>query len=292
MQNQRTFGFLALLVTALLWSFLGLLGKIALHNGLDPFTSAYFRTLFAAIAFFLHCACTGALRVPVKDAATLALFGAWGIGVYYSCAQYTILHSGAAMDIILQYTAPFWVTLFARLFFRETLVSRQWVALFLSALGALLVCLSGGSIQEAPSLAGIATGIVSGICYASHYPFTRIWQRKYGAPTIFFYMLLGGVLYLSLLTGFLSPSLPKMTPVLWLSTGAMGLACTYCAFLFFAYGIRRIGLVEAAITSEAEPVLSIFWVWLIFNEHFPTIGWAGSFLILFSVFITSLGKKS
>ncbi len=126
-ENQKTSGLLALLATAILWSFLGMLGKFAMQNGLHPFSSALLRTLFATAAFFLHCLITGAVRIAVKDAFILGLFGAWGIGVYYSFAQYTILHSGAAMDIILQYTAPFWVTLFARIFFmRESSLCSGW----------------------------------------------------------------------------------------------------------------------------------------------------------------------
>ncbi len=290
-ENQKTLGLLALLATALLWSFLGLLGKVALQNGLHPFTSAFFRTLFAATAFFLHCTITGAIRIAVKDAFILVLYGAWGIGVYYSCAQYTILHSGAAMDIILQYTAPFWVTLFARFLFHEKIVSLQRLALFLTATGAFFVCLSGGSLQEEPSLLGISTGLVSGICSATLFPVTRVGQKKYQAPTIFFYMLLGGCLYLFTLTHLLSIPFPAMTTPLLLSTGTMGLACTYGAFLCFAYGIRRIGLVEAVITSGVEPVLSVFWVWLVFNEQFPPIGWIGSIMILVSVFTVNYAKR-
>ncbi len=165
------------------------------------------------------------------------------------------------------------------------------MALFLTATGALFVCLSGGSLDEAPSLCGIATGIVTGICYATHYPFTRVWQKKYRAPTIFFYMLLGGCISLFFLSGILSIPFPAMTSPRLLSTGTMGLVCTYVAFLCFAYGIRRIGLVEAVVTSGVEPVLSIFWVWLFFNEHFPPIGWVGSFLIVVSVFTVNYAKR-
>ncbi|MBO4313242.1 MAG: DMT family transporter, partial [Desulfovibrio sp.] len=98
-------GTVFIVLTAVLWSFLGLISKYCMARGMAP----------------MHCAFTGILRIPPRHVLLLMLFGVWGIGVYYTCAQYTIRLVGAARDIVLQYTAPVWVAIFARLLFRERL---------------------------------------------------------------------------------------------------------------------------------------------------------------------------
>ncbi|MBR5347380.1 MAG: DMT family transporter, partial [Deltaproteobacteria bacterium] len=114
-------GLLWIVATATLWSFLGLIGKFCLAQGMPPIQCAFWRCVFGGAAFFLHCAFAGSLRIPARHALLFMLFGVWGFGVFYSCAQYTFQLAGAATDIILQYTAPVWVALFARLLFRERL---------------------------------------------------------------------------------------------------------------------------------------------------------------------------
>ncbi|MBQ7584770.1 MAG: EamA family transporter [Desulfovibrionaceae bacterium] len=282
---------MAIILTALLWSFIGLLSKFCLQSGMQPLQSAYYRSFFGLIAFLLHSLFLGQLRIPFKDALKLMSFGAWGIGVYYSFAQITIELAGAAMDIILQYTAPFWVVIFARIFFNEVLTKLKFLALSIAFIGTLSVCLSGGSLPTEAPILGIITGLVTGLCYASHFPFTRFWQQKYPSGVVFTYMLAGGSLALALVNHF-NQSLswpPNLSSFGALVT--LGLACTYFAFLTYGYSLRHIGLVQAVIISELEPVLSMFWVWLFFGESFSALGWGGSFLIILAVLLLVVWKE-
>ncbi len=287
-------GTVFIVLTAVLWSFLGLISKYCMARGMAPMHCAFWRCLFGFAAFFLHCAFTGILRIPPRHVLLLMLFGVWGIGVYYTCAQYTIRLVGAAMDIVLQYTAPVWVAIFARLLFRERLDRVKAVSMALAAAGAVCVCLSGGSLPQAAtagSWIGIATGLVTGLCYASHYPFTRWWQTRYPTAVIFTWMLAGGALALFFVTQCSLPLRLGFPATVWLACAATGVLCTYLAFVCYGAALRRISLVRAVITSELEPVLSMLWVWLFFGECFSPVGWAGSALIILSVLILGLAGR-
>ncbi|MCR5562871.1 MAG: DMT family transporter [Desulfovibrio sp.] len=299
MKNARTAdpmlaGTVFIVLTAVLWSFLGLISKYCMAHGMAPLHCAFWRCLFGFAAFFLHCAATGLLRIPLRHILFLMLFGVWGIGVYYTCAQYTIQLVGAAMDIVLQYTAPVWVALFARLFFRERLSRVKIVSMALAAAGAVCVCLSGGSLPQAAtagSWIGIATGLVTGLCYATHYPFTRWWQTRYPTAVIFTWMLAGGALALYAVTQRSLPLRFNFPLSVWLACAATGMLCTYLAFVCYGAALRRISLVQAVIMSELEPALSMLWVWLFFGECFSPTGWAGSALIVLSVLILGLSGR-
>ncbi len=290
-QRRKLAGTLFILLTAVLWSVLGLISKYCMAQGMLPLECAFWRCFFGCAAFFLHCGLLGELRIPLRHALLFMAFGVWGIGVYYSCAQFTIKLVGAAMDIILQYTAPFWVAVFARLLFGERLTPVKLAALAIASLGTVCVCLSGGSLPDkSSSLAwlGIVTGLLTGLCYASHYPFTRWWQRRYPAPVIFTWMLAGGTLALLVVTALTEPLHFAFSVPVWLASAAMGLLCTYLAFVCYGEALKRISLVRAVVTCELEPVLAMFWVWLFFGEQFRSIGWFGSALIIASVLVLSL----
>ena len=279
-----------IIATALLWSALGLLGKICITAGMPPLQSALFRAIFGCLAFLVHCAVTGRLRVPAGDAAKMMLFGAWGIGAYFAFMQTTIKMAGAAMDIVLQYTAPFWVALFAWWFFRERLTRVKCVGVIVGAVGTVCVCLSGGSLpdQESVCWIGIVTGLLSGLCYATQFPFTRLMRERYPTSVIFAWTMLGGVAVLAVVNILVVPMRFDLPLRVWPASMTMGVACTYLAFVCYAKALERISLVRAVVTAELEPVLSMFWVWLAFGESFSPIGWAGSACIVVAVIYMSL----
>ena len=289
-QGKHGCGVFWIVLTALLWSFLGLMSKYCLAAGMTPLDCALYRALFGFLAFFVHCACTGLLRRPGWHELLFMAFGMWGIGCYFALAQMTIKLSGAAMDIILQYTAPFWVAIFAWRFFGERLSRAKLVSIGIASVGTFCVCCSGGSIPQGFSALGIATGLASGLCYATHYPFVRYWQGRYPSSVIFTWMLAGGVLLLLLLR----PEIPDRPPfplAVWAMSVSTGVLCTYLAFICYGLALQRISLVQAVVTSELEPVLSMLWVWLAFDESFGILGWLGSACIVFSVFALSVARS-
>lgn len=279
-----------IVLTAVLWSFLGCLGKYCLAAGMTPAQCAFWRAAFGGGAFLLHGLATGRLGLPGRRELLFMLFGAWGIGCYYLLMQWTIRLSGAAMDIILQYTAPFWVALFAWRLYGERLTPAGLTALAVAAAGTLCVCLSGGSLPEGFSPLGLATGLASGLCYATHFPFIRYWQARCPAPVLFSWMLAGGALALlpALAAG---PALRlDFAPPVWGASAASGLVCTWLAFICYGEALRRISLVQAAVASELEPVLSLVWLWLVFGERFSPLGWVGSACIVLAVLCLTLSR--
>lgn len=279
-------GYFWIILTAFFWSLVGVLSKVCMAEGVAPLETAFWRAAFGLLFFLGHTLFTRQIAVPPRVAANFILFGVWGIGVFYSVTQYAIKLSGAAMAVVLMYTAPIWVAVISRFLFGETISGRKLGAIGVALCGTALVCFSGGSLPGQHSWVGIACGIIIGMSYASHYPFYRWWQDRYSTATIYFYSLVGGLVALYLV----SPVHFSHSPHVWLCLALLGACTSYFAYLCYGLALKRIGLVRAAVTCYLEPVLSTFWVWLFWQESFTLMGWLGSILVLGAVLLLSLDK--
>lgn len=215
--SKQVTGYLYVLAAAVLWSLIGPFSKICMEEGLAPLEVAFWRALLGGICFFAQTGICGGARIPVKHAMFFCLFGVLSISVFFSSLQISIQLSGAAMAMVLLYTAPAWVAVFSRILFHESFSSRKGIALALALFGTALVCFSGGSLNAEPSVLGIVCGLISGLCYASHFPFYVWWQPRYSTATLYAYMLLGGALALLPFVDFAPPARGRHGPTCWRS---------------------------------------------------------------------------
>lgn len=287
MQQKTCNGYVWILLAALLWSLLGAVSKFCQQAGVHPLETAFWRAAIGCAFFVAHAGLTGGLRIRLRDALIFMLFGAWGVGVFFGAMQMAIRLSGGATAVVLLYTAPVWVAFFSRLLFKERITRRKALAVGIALSGTALVCFSGGSLPGKASAAGIAFGLLSGLCYASHYPFYRWWQVRYSTATIYAYMLLGGVAAL----GCSGPITLTHAPQTWLWLFALGLLTCYLAYICYGQGLKRISLVRAAVTCHLEPVLGTLWVWLFWGENFSISGWFGGALVLGAVLLLTTDKS-
>lgn len=281
-------GFSYAMAAAVLWSFIGPFSKGALAAGVSPMETAFWRALFGGLFFAGQTAASRGLRIPFRDAALFFLFGSCGVGLLYGSLQVSIQQSGAAMAMVLLYTAPVWVAVASRWLFGEALSPRKLAAICVSLVGAALVCLSGGSLPADASTLGVVCGLLSGLAYAAHFPFYAWWGSRYPTSTIYTYMLLGGVSFLLPFVSFA----PGKSATAWGHLLALGVLTNYAAYVAFAASLRLISQVQAAVIGNIEPVLATLWVWMLFDENFTAYGWLGCALVVASVFFMTTEQKS
>ena len=106
-------GYLYVLAAAVLWSLIGLFSKICMEEGLCAAGGGLWRALLGGICFLPKRA-SAAGRASREARAVLLPFGKnWSISVFFSSLQISIQLSGAAMAMVLLYTAPAWVAVFS-----------------------------------------------------------------------------------------------------------------------------------------------------------------------------------
>ena len=282
-------GYFYAALAAVLWSLIGPLSKGALGAGVPPLEVAFWRALLGGCFFAIQAAVTGALFIPLRDAVVFFLFGAWGIGVLFGALLISIDLSGAAMAMVLMYTAPLWVAVASRVFFHEAISPRKCIAIGVALIGVVLICFSGGSLPKEYSLLGIVCGFVCGVAYASHFPFYTWWRDRYGTDTLYTYMLLGGAAALLPFIDFV----PGKSMVAWGNMIALSFLTNYLAYMAFGRSLRLISQVQSAVIGNIEPILATIWVAVFFGENFSLAGWIGCTLVLGAVFLLTVegGRK-
>ena len=285
--SSRTFlGYGCIVAAAVCWSLIGAVGRLPMSAGVSPLETAFWRTAFGCLCFMLHAVRDGGWRMPWRHALCLTGFGVWGVGAFFGLTQYAVALSGGAMTVVLLYTAPVCVALFSFLFFHENPDRRTLLAMGVALLGTALLCSSGGSLAGAPSPLGIACGLATGLCYATHYPFCRWWQQRYSTVVIYAYMFLGGTLALAVF----APIGLEHRAADWGAFLVLGIVCCYAGYYCYGQSLLRIPLVRAAAVGYLEPLLSTLWLALFWSEAFTPLGWCGSALVIGAVLTITLRR--
>ncbi|MBB5143841.1 DMT family transporter [Desulfovibrio intestinalis] len=285
-EQQNIMGFSLAAFAAILWSFIGPLSKEALNYGISPLETAFWRAFIGCVCFSAQAAFSGGLRVSLRHTSTFFLFGWLGVGLLFGALQVSIQLSGAATAMVLLYTAPAWVALSSRIFFREAISLQKTFAIGTALAGVALICFAGGSLSAVYSPLGIICGLLAGIAYASHFPFYACWGLRYSTGIIYTYMLLGGTIFL---LPFVSYT-PDKTWYIWAVLFALGFLTNYVAYVALAASLRRISQIQAAVVGNIEPLFATLWVWAFFGENFTPMGWAGCSLVMAAVLLMTIKR--
>jgi DME family drug/metabolite transporter len=112
-----------ILAAAILWSSLGVAGKLAFRNGVIPLEAAFYRAAvaFVCLLVFLGATKPGALRVRLPDLGLFAAFGLVSVAAFFIVYLEAIRETTVATAAILLYTAPAFVIILSALLFGEPL---------------------------------------------------------------------------------------------------------------------------------------------------------------------------
>jgi drug/metabolite transporter (DMT)-like permease len=261
----------AVFLCALLWSTSGLFIKLIDWH---PMVICGGRSILAAglllvLRAFLHRRKTGTENYVESDkikfdketvvkALTLAAFG---LCYAFTMILFVIANklTASANAILLQYMAPVWAALLGWVVLRERLNWEHWSALVLVGLGMFFV-FSGGLAKG--SLLGDMLALVSGIAFGANSVVLRL--KKDGNPAdILIFSHITCVLF-SIPFFILHPPVinaPNIMSILFMGIFQIGLASA-----LFAYGIKRVTVVQAMLTATIEPVMNPVWVFVVIGE--------------------------
>ncbi len=294
--NRTLRGYGLVLLGATLWASMGLFYKHLIgHYGLTPMTIVFFRTLLTMLVLFAAHAVAWAARghkgrifptiTSRRDLTRLALFGLFGVALFYNVYATAVDLTGVGMAAVLMYTAPAWVNVFAALFMGEALTRYKAAAVGLAFVGAALVA----RVYEPEVLRlnplGILFGLGAGLTYGMYTMLSKINLRRHSSWTVVSFSLFFGLLFMLPVQDFgaLAEATDSPETMLWLS--ALALGPTLMGGVSFHAGLSQVPASNAIIVATLEPVIATLLGWLILGE---VLGWPqiiGGALVLGAVLL-------
>ena len=283
----KGYGFIV--AAASCWAFIGIFSSIAFAQGLEPMEVAFWRALFAWFCFGTQALILGQTRLERRDIPLLGFFGVFGIFLFYVSYQYAVKTGGAALAVVLLYTAPAWVVVCSFFIFRERLSGYKILAVVLVIAGVYMISRSGGgkAADDVSSLGLLAlvSGLVAGLCYSLYYTVGKYFSGRYSSANLFLYVLPVGIVCMLPLVEFA----PKNV-VAWSSLIAVSTVSTYLANYCYYQGVKYLEAGRASIVATLEPVVATAAAYVILGESLSLLGYLGAAVIITAVIITIAGK--
>jgi len=276
-----------------LWGSVGFFVKNLLDAQLPLSTIIFWRMFFAFIILFLYLYFTDKSKLKIdreilKTVIAIGLISQCLFNISYFTA---IRITSIATAVTLLYTAPIFIALMARIFFRELLTANKIIALLLCVTGCFFT-VTGGSWETLQlNSSGILAGLAAGLTFGSLTILSKPIANKCHPYTIVFYSIGFGLLF------YLPFSQPMILfqqssgTMIWFYMLSLSIISTIFAYLFYIGGLSMgIEASKAGIISTIEVVVAVIVSYLFFNEQLA--GWKllGILLVIGSVITVQLDR--
>ncbi|MDB6113877.1 MAG: EamA-like transporter family protein [Lacunisphaera sp.] len=256
-----------LLLTALGWSLGGVLLKSV---DWPPLAVGGGRGLVAAV--FLLMIRGRALRFTWSPLQLGTAVAYTGCTVLFAAATKL---TTAANAILLQYTAPVWVALFAAWFLGERARRADWITIAITFVGMGVFFYDGLQFNN---LTGILLAVASGVSFAAMIVLLRKQRDGSTIEAVILGNLLGFLIGLPAMCSAGWPDRRSVMALLLLGVFQLGIP-----YLLYARAIRHVTALEAVLIPVIEPILNPVWVMLVIGEKPSPLALLGGVIVLGAV---------
>ncbi len=264
--NTHNKAIVLMAITALIWSSGGLAIKLVAWN---PMAITGFRSALAALIITLLFRKKLKLKFSLIQLVAAVAYA----GLLITNVLATKLTT-AANAILLAYTAPIYVALFAPWFLKEKTRSSDWVFIMLTISGMVLFFLDKLS---ANGLWGNIIAIITGISYAV---FT-LCMRAQKSVSPLESVIMGHALTALCGLPFMFETMPSTEG--WLGLLYLGIFQQGLSLLLYTYAIKRLAALEAILIMSLEPIFNPVWVALGYGELPGTWAVFGGIIVIGAV---------
>jgi len=288
---------------ATLWAVNGAVAKVILASGISSLRLTQVRSggALAGLVVVLLLTAPERLRVRPRELPFLAVFGIAGLAFVQWFYFLAIHRIALGVALLLQYTAPLLVALWARYAYHEPVRRRIWIALALALAGlALIVDVRGGGRV---STAGVAFAAVAALTYALY---VLMAERELGRRDTLS-LLAWGFLFASLFWAAIAPwwsfpagrvgdsvsllgNLDTWHAPVWALLAWVIVPGTILPFVLLVSALNHLPATRVGIIAMLEPVVAtiVGWVWL--DESLAAVQLGGAAVVLGAILIAQTAR--
>ncbi len=278
-------GYLLALTAATFFGIGGIIAKLAFLEGLDPSQLAELRIMFSFLLLFAILAAVRPRDLLVRraDLPLLGLFGVVGVGGVQLSYYEAIQRLPIGVALVIQYTAPLLLLLYARLG-GKLVDARLWVAALLTIAGCALVVGVYDESLRSVNTVGALLAILSAVIFAVYFTLAERVLRVYRPWTALVYGL-----------GFALVAWAIVRPVWLLPWSLVGtnwplvvgvvIVATVIPFALTLSAVALIPPARVGLASTFEPVVAAVAAFFVLSEALAPLQLAGGVVVLVGIVI-------
>lgn len=305
-RTRPVLGYAMVVVAASLWGANGVLAKVLLQSGLTSYRLAELRSAGAAVLFVGVVAVTrpAALRLTRSEVPFMVAFGILGLAFVQFLYFVGITHLDVGIALVLQYLAPVWVALYARLYVHERVRQRLWYGLALALAGLVSVTelWHSGTLDGL----GVASCLLASVAYACYILLAERGLR-HGRDVLS--LLAWGFVFATLFWTIVQPwwSLPTgllgddvsllgrlsdVSAPIWLLLAGVVVLGTFVPFILMIGALHHLPATRVTVIAMIEPVVAavVAFAWL--EEALGPAQIVGGVLVLAGVALAQTARPA
>ncbi|WP_226036882.1 DMT family transporter [Aquibacillus saliphilus] len=290
---SKNLALLFIAIGASLWGGIGVFVTYLYQIGFTPTQVVAIRTISASVFLVLYVLIKNRQLFKIKVADSKYFIGTGVISIVFFnwCLFSAMEETSISIATILLYTAPAFVTILARVFFKELFTTRKIIALLTTFIGCAFVIGVFPDTNGSISFYGLILGLGSGFFYALYSIFGKFALKKYDSLTVTVYTFLFAMVAITPFSGLWSV-IPLFSSVeVWFYIVGLGLLSTMLAFIFYTIGLNRVESSQASIIATIEPVVASLTSFIIFEERLNYWQYFGIVLVIAAVIIVQEKTK-
>ena len=276
-QSTKLKAFGALILLSVLWGYNWVVMKYALLDA-GAFQFGAMRTFLGALCLMLVM---WAMKKPLKPK-ELPMHIV--LGVLQTCGFtgliiWALVHGGAGKTAVLTYTMPFWVMVLAWPLLGEKIRGIQWLAVFSSLLGLIIIF---DPLHLGGDFFSMSLAVMGGVFWALAVIVAK--KLHHRAPHLDLISLTAWQMFfgsLPLVAVALIVDAPPIhwSPRLFAAIGFNAILCNALAWLLWLYALQRLAAGVASMTSMLAPLIGVLAAWVHLGEEPSVLEIVGMLLI-------------
>ncbi|MFP4456593.1 MAG: DMT family transporter [Clostridia bacterium] len=290
--DQKKFGILILIVSAMSFGTLGLWGKLAYNVGLTPLQLLAARFTFSSIILWIVGIVFFRKKLKITKNQLLFLFIQGGF--LYTITSYAFFLSLQSLKVslatILFFLHPIYTYFIIAFIVKKKVLLKKWIALLISLAGIIMI-VDVASLSMNTSTIGMVYAILAGLCYSIFTVNNDVNNNEISSFISTLYIITFSAVVVNILAGlqferWLSFTTPQIGVVVGIS-----LIGTILGILGYVIGIRLVGATTASVLSVFEPISGVILAFLFLDESIIPIQLLGMNIVLIAVYLIVTERK-
>jgi drug/metabolite transporter (DMT)-like permease len=301
--RAATLGVVAVVVAAVLFAVNGTVAKLAMQSGITPTRLVELRSLGSALVLIPVALLVrrSGMRLQRRDLLVMAVLGVVGMAAVQWFYLVAISRLPVGLALLIEYTAPLLIAVWARFVLHEHVRPRAWWGLAASLAGLTLVAQVRRGVEL--DAIGLAAAGGAAIALATYYLLgERLVAHRDPLSTQAWSLGFAGLFWAVLqplwtfdasvlgTTSALPGLLEGASAPVWLLVGYVVVLGTVVPYTLVLSGMKAIGAARAGLLGMIEPVAAAAAAWVVLGESMSGVQVVGAVVVLAGVALAETAR--